>query len=105
MKRPGEILHYGLGDIASLAARCRTAGFYATGAGLETRFGERRTGDDRGQTMFATFPCPWLADQDRRCQDWPLLQAYEGAEMPFDSARVGGGPCVTPNSPPCWASF
>ena len=68
MRREGEVLHYGCGVIASLAARCRSSasdsGYYA-GAVLESMFGERRTWDATGQTMFATFPSPWLADQAR----------------------------------------
>lgn len=77
MKRTGEILHYGPGVIASLAARCRSVGLYSTGANIESNFGERRTWDDRGQTMFATFPSPWLMDQDRRCESRHLTQAYQ----------------------------
>lgn len=76
MKRSGEVLHYGTGEIASLAARCRSSNNYYVAAMLESQFGERRAWDEVGRTMFATFPSPWLMDQDRRCADRYIEAAY-----------------------------
>jgi hypothetical protein len=67
MRREGETLHPG--TIASLAARCRSAGNYKTGATLENWFGEARRFGPQDQTMHATFPSPWLMDQCRKCEE------------------------------------
>lgn len=72
MTHRDETLHSGTGNIASLAARCRHGGSsegYYVGATLEGWFGEARRFGPKGETMFATFPSPWLMDQDRRCTD------------------------------------
>lgn len=76
MRRPDEVLHYGLGGVAALAARCRTSRNYSSATFLEHWFGERRTWDEQGKTMFATFSAPWLMDQDRRCESRELSEAH-----------------------------
>lgn len=82
MKRLGEVLHYGAGQWATLAARCRSSGNYCAAAGVETMMGERRAWDEQGTTMFATFEPIWTAEHDRRCTDYRLSCDY-AAPMPW----------------------
>ena len=76
MRRHGEILHYGTGQWATLAARCRSSGNYCAASGIEAMMGERRTWDAKGATMFATFDPIWTAEHDRRCADYALACDY-----------------------------
>lgn len=76
MIRPGEKLHAGLGQWATLAARCRSSDNYCAGAGIEQMMGEARRFGPNGETMFATFDPVYTAEHDRRCHDAALTRDY-----------------------------
>lgn len=81
MARPGEQRFYGTTDGADLSARMRThfggfGGGHFAGAVIEDFYGERRTWDSQGRTMFARFT-PRYCEWDKRCRDGVLARAYE----------------------------
>jgi hypothetical protein len=71
MKRQGEILRYGAGDGASIAARLRTQPYpsYRAAGFIEECFGERRAWDVQGRIMHASFPQRYFPDATSAVSD------------------------------------
>jgi hypothetical protein len=78
---PSAEKFYGTTEGADLAARLRSrfgsvGGGYFAAAVVESFYGECRTWDKQGRTMFARIT-PRFCEWDKRCRDNILQRAYE----------------------------